>query len=96
MLKLTMNRYGDASDPDDFTSHVQAAYATGSGQPIWITEFGATGSDAEIESFFQTVLPWLDSQSYVERYAYFMDGEGALVNSAGTGLSAIGNSYNSI
>jgi hypothetical protein len=88
--------YGDATDPDDFTSHVQQAYSASGGRPIWITEFGATGSDDEIESFFQTVLPFLDSQSYVERYAYFMDGEGSLVNSAGTGLSDIGNSYNSI
>ena len=88
--------YGDASDPSDFTDHVQQAYATAGGRPIWITEFGASGSDGQIESFFQTVLPWLDAQTYVERYAYFMDGEGLLVNSAGTGLSSIGSAYNSI
>jgi hypothetical protein len=88
--------YGDASDPSDFTGHVQQAYAAAGGRPIWITEFGASGSDEQIESFFQTVLPWLDAQTYVERYSYFMDGEGSLVNSAGTGLSSIGSAYNSI
>jgi hypothetical protein len=75
---------------------VQKAYAAGGNRPIWITEFGASGSDAEVESFFQAVLPWLDSQPWVERYSYFMDGKNSLVNSAGTGLSAIGTAYNSI
>jgi hypothetical protein len=88
--------YDSAENSAYFMSYVQQAYAAGGNRPIWITEFGASGSDEEVGAFFQTVLPWLDSQSYVERYSYFLDAENSLVSSAGTGLSDIGNSYNSI
>ena len=57
--------------------------------PIWLTEFGTT--DGNDESFISTVLPWLDSQSFVERYAYFMAENGKLLS--GTGLSAAGQKY---
>jgi hypothetical protein len=61
--------------------------------PIWITEFQCYGTDAQQISFLQTVLPWLDSTSYVSRYAYFGVFQDYLVNSAGTGLSDIGTAY---
>lgn len=77
----------------DFINHVEAAYAQ-TGKPIWITEFGLTGStDAQVESFMTTVMAWMDSTDYVHRYSYFMAAEGSLINSAGTALSAIGSTY---
>jgi hypothetical protein len=88
--------YDSATNVDYFKSYIQQAYTAGGNRPIWITEFGASGSDAEITTFMNTVLPWLDSQPYVERYAYFMAGAGTLIDSSGSGLSAIGNAYNTI
>jgi hypothetical protein len=41
--------------------------------PIWITEFNANPNrgNATQEAFLQLALPYLESLSYVERYAYF-------------------------
>ena len=82
-----------------FKSHVQAAHAMSGGRPIWITEFGldtsdGTYTDAELQAFLREVIPWLDAQDYVHRYAYFMDAPGMLVNSAGTAMSETGVLYN--
>ena len=61
--------------------------------PIWITEFQCYGNDSQQVAFLNNVIPWLDSQSYVERYAYFGVFPGYLINSAGTGLSDIGLAF---
>lgn len=82
-----------------FKSHVEAAHAMSGGRPIWITEFGldnsdGTYTDAELQVFLKEVIPWLDAQDYVHRYAYFMDAPGMLINSAGTAMSETGVLYN--
>lgn len=89
---VVVHWYDSATNIAYFKSHIQAAYAQ-SGKNLWLSEFGATGTDAEIEAFFQTVLPWLDSLDYVERYSYFMATPGLLLNSAGTALSDYGLTY---
>ena len=93
--------YDSATNIGYFQSYIPSAYAAGGNRPLWITEFGASGTDAEIESFFNMVLPWLDSLSYVERYAYFYDGPSTssvtyLVNEAGTEASDIGSVFDSL
>jgi hypothetical protein len=80
------------NDPEGFKSHVQQFYDKYH-RPIWITEFAASGSEEEQISFLQDVLPWLDAQDYVERYAYFGVFPGFLINEAGNGLSALGEVY---
>ncbi|KAJ5889304.1 hypothetical protein N7504_010114 [Penicillium tannophilum] len=80
------------SGPEWFQGNVTEAYQT-LNLPIWITEFECYGSDAQQVTFLQQVLPWLDEQSYVERYAYFGVFPDYLVNSAGNGLSDIGVAY---
>jgi hypothetical protein len=91
--------YDSATNVAYFKAYIPQAYAACGNKPIWITEFGASGTDAEIETFLQTVLPWLDSLDYVERYAYFYDGVSTsttyLVNAAGTAMSSIGSVFNS-
>jgi len=92
--------YDSATNVPYFKSYIPQAYKACGNKPIWITEFGASGTDAEITAFLKEVLPWLDSLDYVERYAYFYDGptdsSGThLVNAAGTARSAIGDVYNS-
>jgi len=91
---VALHWYNPASLASDFQSHVQQANQL-TGKPVWVTEYGCTGStDAEVESFLQTVNPWMDQQSYVERYSYFMatSGDGMLCDSTSE-LSAIGNAY---
>lgn len=61
--------------------------------PVWITEFECYGTESQQVAFLQKVLPWLDAQKWVERYAYFGAFPGYLVNLNGTGLSALGMAY---
>lgn len=76
---------------DDFKTHLQSAH-TLTNKPVWVTEFGLTGSsDADIQSFMEAVLPWMDSQDWVERYSYYMAGDGYLLS--GTQLSSYGSTY---
>ncbi|KAL1305468.1 hypothetical protein AAFC00_002346 [Neodothiora populina] len=80
-------------------SHVQSAKAIAGGRPIIMSEFGldnsdGTYSDADLLAFLETALPWLDAQDYIEKYAYFMDTTGYLLNSAGTAMSDSGVLYN--
>lgn len=59
-----------------------------------MSEFGLTSStDTQIESFLESVMPWMDSQSYVQRYAYFGTFGGYLLNSSLTALSDYGSVY---
>lgn len=86
--------YDSATNIAYFKQYISDAYAAGGNRPLWITEFGASGSDAEVATFLGTVLPWLDSNPMVERYAYFMAGAGnGLLLSSATQLSTIGQAY---
>lgn len=83
-----------SSDVSDFKSHIQSAInaavnpATGHKVPVWVTEFQ---SFTDPESFLGEVLPWLDGESGVDRYAYFMATDGILLN--GGSVSAVGAKY---
>lgn len=45
------------------------------GKTIWITELGITEaskpSQSQVKSFMMNAVSWLESQSYVERVAWF-------------------------
>lgn len=88
--------YSAATDVDYFKQHVtdviNAAAAQGISK-VWLTEFGASGSDSQVVSFLGQVLPWLDQQAAVEKYAYFMCGTAAGQLVSGTSLSTIGQAY---
>lgn len=77
---------------DDFKTYVQNAYTQSGNLPVWITEFQAPGDTAEQIAFLQEVIPWLDSQSFVQKYAYFMASDGILL-SAGSALSTLGETF---
>jgi hypothetical protein len=49
-------------------------------QRVWLTEFGASGSDDEVATFLRQAVDFLDANPAVERYAYFMCSDGILVN----------------
>ncbi|KAK4941289.1 hypothetical protein LTR28_008927, partial [Elasticomyces elasticus] len=63
--------YDSATNIAYFKEHITNA-STITGKPIWLTEFGASGTDAQISTFLQEVMPWMDKSPFVERYSYFM------------------------
>ncbi|TQV98829.1 hypothetical protein V2A60_007475 [Cordyceps javanica] len=63
------------------------------GLPVWVTEFQCYGTEDQQAAFLREVLPWLDAQAYVARYAYFGAFPGFLVSHDGTGLSPLGMVY---
>jgi Glycosyl hydrolase catalytic core len=92
--------YDSATNVAYFKAYIPQAYAAGGNRPLWITEFGASGTDAQVVAFLKEVLPWLDSLSYVQRYSYFYDGPSTdstggnyLVNSAGNGATTVGTTF---
>jgi hypothetical protein len=89
--------YDSASNTQYFKNYITDSIAACGNKPIWLTEFGASGSEDQIVDFLNEVLPWMDNNPLVARYAYFMTAKGAnyLVNNGG-GLSKIGQAYNSI
>jgi hypothetical protein len=88
---VSIHWYDSAQNTAYFKEHVQNA-TTVSGKPVWVTEFAPTeASDADISTFLQDVMPWMDAQDFVERYSYFMAGDGALIS--GTEPSVFGTTY---
>ena len=87
---VAIHWYDSATNVEYFKNHVTEAH-TRTGKPVWLTEFGASGSDEQVVSFLQQVLPWLDSQDFVERYSYFMARDGLLNH--GTEMSSYGNTF---
>jgi hypothetical protein len=92
---LHIHRYDSAKNVEYFKRHIRDAHHIAR-KPVWITEFGPQGTETEQIRFLLEVLPWLDSQDYVYRYAMQWAGKGSLVNSAGTGLSRVGHVYNTL
>ena len=89
---VSIHWYDSASNTEYFQDHVSNATSVAGGRPVWVTEFAPTsGTDAEISTFLETVMPWMDSQSFVERYAYFMVADGMLVSGGAT--SSYGSTY---
>ncbi|KAI4730322.1 hypothetical protein E4T49_01904 [Aureobasidium sp. EXF-10728] len=90
---VTIHWYDSASNTAYFKEHVQNATDVAGGKPVWVTEFAPTGtpSNSDIATFLEDVMPWMDSQSFVERYSYFMAGDGALLS--GTEPSSFGQTY---
>ncbi|KXT04026.1 hypothetical protein AC578_4960 [Pseudocercospora eumusae] len=88
---LNIHWYDSAENTDDFKSHVQKAIDMANGKPVYVSEFGATGSDDQIASFLQEVMPWMDNNSNIAGYAYFMVKDGLLVS--GSEPSSYGSTY---
>ncbi|KAK5454903.1 hypothetical protein LTS15_005623 [Exophiala xenobiotica] len=90
----TMGIACDASQLSDLQSHVEnvASIASHNGiDTVWLTEFGVTGTEVDQESFLTSALAWLDEHDQVERYSYFMCGNGTLLD--GSSLSGLGRIY---
>lgn len=88
---VAIHWYDSASNIEYFKEHITQEYAPGGRRPLWITEFGASGSATDQQEFLEAVIPWLDAQGFVERYAYFMVSNGSLIS--GNSVSALGYTF---
>jgi hypothetical protein len=74
VLTYHVCRYGSWNDIASFKKYVQTAH-TRFGKNIWIPELGVTTashpSQGQVKNFMMEVFAWLESQSYVERAAWF-------------------------
>ncbi|KAF2743007.1 glycoside hydrolase family 128 protein [Sporormia fimetaria CBS 119925] len=89
---VVIHWYDSARNPGYFKWHVEQVHRE-TGKPVWITEFGPSGTEHEQALFLTDVLPWLDAQPYVHRYSMFMASQGNLIKPDGTGLSELGVIY---
>lgn len=69
--------YSDFAHLIDMVNYIKYQITTAhtdTGKPVWITEFGFLDSPTndQVNSFLTAVLPWLDNQTFVERYSFFM------------------------
>ncbi|KAL3492214.1 hypothetical protein BJX62DRAFT_203419 [Aspergillus germanicus] len=97
---LAVHWYGDTAD--DFKTFVGKATDLAAEYNLaetWVTEFALnsdlsnTGGTQTSSDFLGEVLPWLDEQTAVSRYAYFMCADGYLLK--GSELSVSGQKYTS-
>ncbi|RFU33393.1 hypothetical protein B7463_g2973, partial [Scytalidium lignicola] len=85
---IPVHWYSDASATSYFESYMEQFHSSVD-LPLWITEFAPSSGDAS--SFLETVLPFLDSTDYIQRYSYFMTADGILTQNGG--LSSLGQTY---
>lgn len=81
----------DSGAAQRFQNYVDSAWLQFQ-KPIWVGEFGfeASSPTADQENqFLKTVLPWLDQNQHVDRYAYYMASD---MTSGGT-LNSVGTTY---
>ncbi|KAJ5288421.1 hypothetical protein PENANT_c087G00925 [Penicillium antarcticum] len=95
---VAVHWYGDSADSFKGFIYEVITFARSYGlSEVWITEFGLEADingvtdDKATETFIHVVTPWLDSQSLVARYSYFMCAEGYLLS--GGALNAAGKAY---
>ncbi|RMZ66705.1 TIR2 Cold shock induced [Pyrenophora seminiperda CCB06] len=93
-LDFVVTHYYAWDKAEDFKTYLQKFHATFN-KPVWVTEFGVTSGDAD--EFLRQVLPWMDAQPWIERYAYHMVAPATntkfLINANGQGLSSTGQVY---
>jgi len=91
--------YADCSDVGSavsgFSAYVEKVYGSFPNLPVWVSEYGCsagTGSQQDEIDFIAATAGWMDQQSFVEKYAYFMAYPGMLLDSENS-LSALGQNY---
>ncbi|RDX52524.1 hypothetical protein OH76DRAFT_1345194 [Lentinus brumalis] len=100
---IAIHQFGTSAS--DVIAAVQEYHDVFPGKPIWVTEWtcadpnsGSGCSASAVASFMQTIQAFFDSQSYIERYAWFGVFAGSspvqidLVDSSGH-INALGEQY---
>jgi len=93
---VALHWYDSATNIAYFQNYLKDAAKTFSPRPIWLTEFRGAGTAAQQISFIDTVVPWMEKQSFIERYAIFglFEGKAAEGNLVTNGkLNEVGVAY---
>ncbi|GAA5991503.1 hypothetical protein JCM5350_005188 [Sporobolomyces pararoseus] len=89
---IALHWYDSPTNFEYFKNHLIEAHDK-FGLPIWLTEYGFTsGTEQEKIDFHLKMVPWMDSQPWIERYAAFGDFVGTFVDGNG-GVLPLGNAY---
>jgi hypothetical protein len=96
-IDFVVAHYYAWANADDFKNYLIKFHETFN-KPVWVTEFGVNPGEGDANAFLAQVLPWLDQQEWIQRYAYHMaapdvDGKSYLINNSGNGLTAVGQTY---
>ncbi|GAA6039762.1 hypothetical protein JCM8097_004209 [Rhodosporidiobolus ruineniae] len=89
---VALHWYDAAWNTGYFTNYLTEAHNLWPDKKIWLTEFAGSGTSEEQQAFLQTVIPWMEQQDWIERYAGFGDFAGNYVNADGS-LTALGQVY---
>lgn len=81
----------DSTGNDVSVFKEQIGAASKYGKPVFVGEFAGIGSAQEISDFLVEVMPWMDGNSDIVGYAYFMVANGLLVD--GNSVSSYGETY---
>ncbi|MCJ1453682.1 hypothetical protein MMC28_004030 [Mycoblastus sanguinarius] len=85
----------DPGNVQGFKDVINNATSVAKGKPVWLDNFQATGTMAAQQEFFSEVLPFLESNEGVARYAYVSCDQStgtAFVNGDGS-ISTLGQYY---
>ncbi|BFZ57123.1 hypothetical protein PYCC9005_004173 [Savitreella phatthalungensis] len=90
-------------------TQLAAVHALAPTKPVWVTEFACTNwnvatnpSQADVAAFMSAATTWMDSTSWIERYAWFgaelitdaaLGAQNMLVTNDYSSLSALGKQY---
>lgn len=85
---------GPATEFFDYVNNATQFASDNGMTSTWITEFQYTGAPAEQIVFLQQVIPWLNKNPAVGRYAYFFTSNGYLLSDHD--LSSVGKAYVSL
>jgi hypothetical protein len=97
-IDFVVAHYYAWDNAQDFKNYLEKFHKTFN-KPVWVTEFGVTSGDAN--AFLKQVLPWMDAQPWIERYAYHMVAPSIgtstdkkyLISADGNSLSDIGTTF---
>ncbi|KAM0329130.1 hypothetical protein ACHAQA_004426 [Verticillium albo-atrum] len=86
--------YSPLEAADTLFTHIQEASKICGDKPVWLTEFAPLSQDdSAVASWIETNIPKLDALEELERYSFFMVGEGSGQLISGGGLSGAGKAY---
>ncbi|GAA5996188.1 uncharacterized protein JCM10292_007450 [Rhodotorula paludigena] len=93
---VALHWYSDSFNTSAFKTWFTDAYELLQ-KPIWITEFGvqrftSSSNVTQKQEFLEDVIPWMEAQPFIERYAAFGTFPGRFVNDDGS-LTALGRTY---
>ena len=60
----------EASQVESFKTAITNATTIANGKPVWVDNFSASGTNEEQQAFLNEVVPWMEANDAIERYAY--------------------------